>query len=596
MALGLLVLRAWSVQVLHGKQYTSVATSQAYRTVDLIGPRGAIVDSHGRKLAITQGRLVVTADIAALGTIDTKGWHATANGWLELKRFARLAHTPVHTLVTRIKRSVIQSPFAPATVLPHPSEALWSYLTERAKSYPGFTATAQPAREYPQGNFGSTFLGLLGQVDPNMLKEPRYAYAKAGEIVGTSGVEAYYDRILNGGFEHARVRVDSMGRVVGPLTFGKTPAPPTLQLTIDARLQRAADKAVRDGIQDAIASGHHPTGGSAVVMDPYTGAILALASTPTYNQLRATSDPKYYASLYTNPQRLLNIRAIAGVYPTGSTFKPIIAEAALATHLITPYTSLLCSGAFDLGGTVFHNVEAGVYESMTLHTALAQSCDTWFYRLGDRFWSRNPAARGQQIEQWARLFGLGTTPPADFTGAASGLMPGPAWFLKNRGYPWTEGQTVNLSIGQGALQVSPLQLAVAYSTILNGGTVVRPHVGKAILRGAVAQRLHFKPVRKLHLVDTWAIKQGLYEAAHDPAGTSAAVFSTFPVAVAGKTGTAEAPPGDDHSWYASFAPYKHPKIVVVTMIEHGGFGAQAAAPAAKEIYEAYFHIKPDTTG
>jgi penicillin-binding protein 2 len=312
--------------------------------------------------------------------------------------------------------------------------------------------------------------------------------------------------------------------------------------------------------------------------------------------VRATSDSKYYASLYTNPERLLNIRPIAGVYPTGSTFKPIIAEAALATHLITPYTSLLCSGSFTLGGTTFHNVEAGVYSSMTLHTALSESCDTWFYRLGDLFWSRDPARRGQQIEQWARLFGLGATPQADFTGAAPGVMPGPAWFLKNFKYPWTEGQTINLSIGQGALQVSPLQLAVAYSALVNGGKVVRPHVGKAILRGAIAQPLEFKPVRKLHLVDTWAIKQGLYEAAHDPAGTSAALFSDFPVAVAGKTGTAEAPPGDDHSWYASFAPYGHPKIVVVTMIEHGGFGAEAAAPAAREIYESYFHVKNPPAG
>jgi penicillin-binding protein 2 len=593
-ALGLLVLRAWSVQVLHGKQYTSVATSQAFRSIDLIGPRGAVVDDKGRKLAITTGRLVVTADIATLGTIDRTGWHATGPGWAELQQFARFSHTPVHTLVTRIKRSVIRSPFAPATVLSHPTEALWSYLAERTKDYPGFSATAQPARAYPQGNFGSTFLGLLGEVDPGMLKEPRYAHAKSGEIVGTSGVEASYDSILNGGFAHARVRVDSMGRVVGPVTFGKTPNLPTLQLTIDSRLQRAADKAVHDGIQDAIAAGHHPTGGSAVVIDPYTGAILALASSPTYNQVKATTDATYYSSLYTNPQNLLLNRAIGGVYPTGSTFKPIIAEAALASGLITPSTSLLCTGSFSLGGTVFHNVEAGVFESMTLPTAISQSCDTWFYRLGDLIWNHAPSDQGRLIQQWARKFGLGSSTGVDLTGINSGLVPGPGKaFLKANGFPWTEGQTINLSIGQGELLVSPLQLAVAYSAIVNGGTVVTPHVGKAILRGGFAKPLHYKPVRKLHLVDTWAIKQGLYEAAHQ--GTSAAIFGNFPISVSGKTGTAETGAGrDDHSWYASYAPSNHPKIVVITMIEHGGFGAEAAAPAAKEIYEAYFHLKPTT--
>jgi penicillin-binding protein 2 len=227
---------------------------------------------------------------------------------------------------------------------------------------------------------------------------------------------------------------------------------------------------------------------------------------------------------------------------------------------------------------------------MPLHTALSESCDTWFYRLGDRFWSRDPARKGTQIQQWARLFGLGATPDLDLTGASPGLMPSPSWFLKSQGYPWTEGQTVNLSIGQGAIQVSPLQLAVAYSALVNGGKVVRPHVGAAVVQGAVAKPLHYAPVRRLHLKDVWAIRQGLYEAAHS--GTSASIFANFPVSVSGKTGTAEAPPSDDHSWYASWAPSNHPKIVVVAMIEHGGFGAEAAAPAVRDIYEAYFHVKP----
>jgi penicillin-binding protein 2 len=582
------------VQILHGNQYTAVAASQAYRSVDLIGPRGAIVDAKGRKLATTSGRLVVTGDVAALGTIDRTGWHASAAGLKALRRFAHVSHTTTHALVTRIQRSVARSPFAPAVVLPRPTGALWNYLAERSTEYPGFTATALPARNYPQGNFGSTFLGLLGEVDDHMLGTPRYAKAKAGEIVGVSGVEAYYDRILNGGFDRRRVRVDSMGRVVGPLERGRVKDLPTLQLTIDARLQKAADKAVRDGIADAIQAGHHPTGGSAIVIDPYTGAILALASTPTYNQVAAAQNPTYNARLYTDPRHLLVNRAIAGVYPTGSTFKPIIAEAALATGLITPSTPLLCSGSFTLGGTVFRNVEAGVFESMSLPTALSQSCDTWFYRLGDLIWGHDPAAQGTLIQRWAHKFGLGTPSGIDLTGDNPGLVPGPGKaFVKANGFPWTEGQTINLSIGQGELLVSPLQLAVAYSALVNGGTIVRPHVAGAVVRGASVKPLRFRPVRKLHLVDTWAIRQGLYDAAHT--GTSAALFSTFPIPVAGKTGTAETGAGrDDHSWYASWAPAGHPKIVVVAMIEHGGFGAEAAAPAVKEIYESYFHVKPTT--
>ena len=388
------------------------------------------------------------------------------------------------------------------------------------------------------------------------------------------------------------MRVDSLGRIAGQLEVPRGKQLPTLKLTIDARLQRAAAAAVQDGIRLSRGIGHHPTGGSAVVMNPWTGAVYALASEPTYNQVAAANNSNYNARLYTDPRHLLTNRAIAGVYPTGSTFKPIIAEAALSAGIITPYTSLLCSGSFDLGGFVFRNVEAGVYESMTLHTALAQSCDTWFYRLGDRVYNAAPSRQGMLIQQWARKFGLGSTPPIDITGASPGLIPTPKWFFKSRGFPWTEGQTINLAIGQGALQVSPLQLAVAYSTIANGGTVVTPHVAAGVVHGRVTKLFHFKPQRKLKMTDVNAIRQGLYEAAH--VGTSAAIFSTYPVPVAGKTGTAEAPPGDDHSWYASWAPAGHPEVVVVCMIEHGGFGAEAAAPCARDIYDAFFHIKKTT--
>jgi penicillin-binding protein 2 len=160
----------------------------------------------------------------------------------------------------------------------------------------------------------------------------------------------------------------------------------------------------------------------------------------------------------------------------------------------------------------------------------------------------------------------------------------------NGGSPWTEGQTINLSIGQGRLQVSPLQLAVAYSALINGGKVVRPHVAQAVIKGRTRHMLHFKPVRTLKLSPyTSAIRQGLYEAANDPGGTSQPVFAGFPLKVAGKTGTAE--PDPVSSWYASWAPYNSPKLVVVVNIEHGGFGAEAAAPTAKKIYEAYFHLK-----
>jgi penicillin-binding protein 2 len=596
-AICLLVLRAWSIQVIHGPAYKTLATHQAFRSVDMTGSRGAIVDDKGHVLAATTGTVVVAVDPGTLGGFDTHGWKPSVAGIAVLQHFSRLSHVPVPTLLTRIERAVVRSPFAPAVVLPHPTAALQYYLDERPATYPGIKVWAIPARLYPRGGFGAEFLGLLGEVSKPELGTKRYAHAKSGEIVGQSGVEAAYDSLLNPGFVSARVRVDSLGRIAGPLVVPKGKALPTLKLTIDSRLQRAAVAAVEDGIKLSRGLGYSPTGGSAVVINPWTGGIYALASVPSYNQSLAANDSSYNAKLYTDPRNLLVDRAVAGVYPTGSTFKPIIAEAALSAGIITPSTPLLCSGAFDLGGYVFHNVEAGIFESMTLPTALAQSCDTWFYRLGDKVYNTDPSKQGVLIQQWARKFGLGTTPPVDITGAASGYLPTPGKaFEKLEGFPWTEGQTINLAIGQGALQVSPLQLAVAYSTIANGGTVVTPHVAGAVVRNGVTKKLVFKPQRTLKLTDVDAIRQGLYEAAHT--GTSAAVFSTYPVPVAGKTGTAEAPPGGDHSWYASWAPAGHPEVVVVCMVEHGGFGAEAAAPCARDIYNAFFHLKgsPATGG
>ncbi len=563
--------------------------------VDLPAPRGAIVDRHGRLLAGTSGRLVVTADRTALGTLDARGrWTPNTRGLRDLGLLARLAHVPRQTLVDRIEADVVRSPFAPAVVLPQPSRWLAFYLQERAAAFPALRVTALPVRSYPQGGLGAEFLGLLGEVSPQQLGRARYAHARAGEVVGQSGVEAWYDRVLNGGFRRARLRVDSRGAIVGPLRLGRSGQPlPTLRLTIDARLQRAAEQAIRDGIAFAHTAGHpDAAAGAAVVMDARTGALYALASYPGYNQLLAARDPHYleqllHASRAAPP--LLN-RATQGLYPTGSTFKPIVAEAALASGMITPSTSLACTGSLQVGNMVFHNVEPSINETMSLRQALSMSCDTWFYRLGVQFYYRQE--RGAlDMQRWAMRLGLGHTTGLDVPGEAAGVVPTPVWLRRTFSAPWAriwyEGTSVNLSIGQGYLAVTPLQLAVAYAALANGGRVVRPHVADAV----GFRKLSFAPRRHVRLRDVWAIRDGLYSAAHDPGGTSSSVFGSFAVPVAGKTGTAQAPFGSDHSWYASWAPAGHPRVVVVVLIEHGGFGVQAAAPAARELYSAFFHVR-----
>jgi penicillin-binding protein 2 len=292
---------------------------------------------------------------------------------------------------------------------------------------------------------------------------------------------------------------------------------------------------------------------------------------------------------------LLN-RATQGLYPAGSTFKPIVAEAALASGLITPSSTLACTSSFQVGNVVFHNVEAGINASLNLPQALAISCDTWFYRLGAELYWRQVNGH-LDIQRWARLLGLGHPTGLDIPGESAGIVPTPGWLRRTFRKPWQriwyEGYSVNLAIGQGYLAITPLQLAVAYAALANGGSIVKPHVGKAVLSegGRARVRFKFRPRRRLRLVDVGAIRDGLFAAAHSPGGTSAAVFGGFPVPVAGKTGTAQVPSGSDDSWYASWAPAYNPRVVVVVLIEHGGFGAEAAAPAAKEIYSAFFGLR-----
>ena len=277
------------------------------------------------------------------------------------------------------------------------------------------------------------------------------------------------------------------------------------------------------------------------------------------------------------------------MYPTGSTFKPIVAEAALSEGIITPSTQQLCTGSFTVGTTVFHNVEAGVYSSMSLPTALAQSCDTWFYRLGAQFYLRG----SQGMQHWAKLLGLGHPTGFDVPGETPGLIPTPAWLEQTYHEPWYEGQSVNLSIGQGYLQVTPLQLAVAYSAL-----VERRH------RRAPARRAGAPPRRVGADAEVQAGAEGEADRrVGDQAGAlrRGATRRTAPPPRSSRTSRSRSPArraprsraqaGATTRGTRRGRRANNPKVVVVVLIAHGGFGAEAAAPAAREIYQAFFRLK-----
>ena len=311
-------------------------------------------------------------------------------------------------------------------------------------------------------------------------------------------------------------------------------------------------------------------------------------------------------------------RAIAGAYPPGSTFKPVTALAAMQEHILSPYNSLACTGSYTVDGQKFKNWDTGANAMMTLPTALAQSCDTYFYQVGKAFYDL-PPDRGQPLQRWAKTFGFGQPTGIDVGPETSGLLPTIKWkqetFTKETDPDnwqidriWKSGDSIQLAIGQKDMLASPLQMARFYALLANGGKLVKPHLVSAIEQGGgsttgpaqgspiVLRR--YQPAAKELNLDPAAIdviRQGLYEATHSSMGTSSGVFGHFPVPIAGKTGTAEKVIDagtymrtEDTAWWCGFGPYDDPELVVCAVIENGGFGGEIAAPAALQVFEEYF--------
>jgi penicillin-binding protein 2 len=462
------------------------------------------------------------------------------------------------------------------------------YLRENQGQYPGVTIERVYVRNYPDGTLAAQILGYVREVTGPQLKEPRYQGLGPGDQVGQSGVENTYDSVLRGVNGMTKVQVDAQGQPTGGILKQTQPkAGDNLLLSIDKPIQQAGEAAI----------GSFSTPGAFVAMNVHTGEILGMGSSPTYDPSIFTKPvipPATYQQLSSQTTGApLTDRAMQGLYPTGSTFKPITAIAALESGVLTPTTTIVDGGTFTEGGITLHNAGGGAYGALQLPQALQVSSDVFFYNVGAML---DRSGNGAQ-DKWASELGIGHPTGIDLPGEVAGLLPSPQW--RNELYkkhqtdrPWSEGDAVNLAVGQGDLQTNPLQMAVAYAAIGNGGDVVRPHIGMEVedQQGRVVQEINPAPERHLDLNPQYraAILSGIHMAAQAPGGTSYPVFGNFPVPVAGKTGTAQRLGQNDQSWYCVLAPYPNPQIVVTATIEQGGFGVQAAAPVARQILEAYF--------
>ena len=604
-AFAVLFFRLWALQVLSGTQYLRAAENNQLRTLRYEAPRGPIVDRRHRVVVDNKAATAIRVWPADL---PDKGAYG------QLKRLARILRVPLADITSQIEKHR-GDPLAPVTVKEDATEAEVQFLLERRREFPGVRPENTYIRRYRYGALAPQLLGHVGEVTEEQLKAT--SGNRPGDRIGQGGVEAAYDEFLRGQTGVARMRVDSLGRPISAAQPAADPIPGhTLQLTIDTNLQRAAQEALAYGIRLAIDEENwYANAGAIVALDPRDGELLAMASEPSYDprvfvepsrrrELQRLLDPR---TAEDSDFPLLN-RVTSGEYPPGSTFKPVTALAAIQERILAPYEAIPCTGEVTMFKQTFRNWDPLVNEAMTLPTALAQSCDTYFYELGKRFYQL-PPDRGQPLQKWAAAFGFGQPTGMDVGSEEQGVVPTFKWkketFTEEIDRIWKPGDSVQLAIGQKDMLATPLQMARFYALLANGGKLVTPHAVSAVLQGTtrggptgpLTLRRFDHPPKELAL-DPEAlrvIRDGLYDATHAPDGTSSSVFGHFPEAIAGKTGTSEREiqvDGSfrliDTSWWCGFGPFNSPEIVVCAVIENGGFGGEAAAPAALKVFEAYF--------
>ncbi|MDX6608742.1 MAG: penicillin-binding protein 2 [Solirubrobacterales bacterium] len=575
-----LFLRLWLLQVLDGEKYLAEAKNNRTRSFRTSAPRGEILDRNGKVLVANRTSLALQVNPRKLPADP-------AERRAEISRLAGLTHSTLRRVRRTMHEELKLAPAAPVTLRRDVGHYLVYYLQENQDRFPGVEVQRVFVRAYPDGTLAAHILGNVGEISPAELKEPRFRGLQPGDEIGQDGVEDTYDRFLRGRPGLTRIQVDALGEPTpnGRLV-SKPPAPgDNLRLSIDTEVQAAGEA--------ALAARGLP--GGFITMDVHSGEILGLGSFPTFEPALFTR-PLTQAQVeetYNNPSAPLTDRAIAGYYPTGSTFKLITAMAALESGILTPSRSIFDGGAFTVGGESFKNAGGASYGSLTLVPALEVSDDVFFYTLGYEMWNTG------QLQHWAHALGIGRPTGIDLPGAVEGLLPTKKWRDElaaeglAEGRPWSSGDNIQLATGQGDLQTNPLQMAIAYAAVANGGTVVTPHVGREVTDAAGRVLKEFAPPPRRHVkmnpANRDVILEGLHDAAQGASGTSYAVFGGFPIPVAGKTGTAQRDGHADQSWYIVMAPYPNPKIVTAVTIEEGGFGAESAAPVALDILEAYFH-------
>jgi penicillin-binding protein 2 len=597
-AFAVIFFRLWYLEVLSGEAYRAAADSNRVREIRIQAGRGEILDRKGRLLV--RNRTALSLQVRP----DQLPKRPRARNRV-IGDLSEVAKKPVPRIKREIREQSKLMPASPVTLERDVDRELVYYLRERQDQFPGISVEEVYVRDYPRGSFGAHLFGYVSEISEEQLSEPQYEGLEMGDRIGATGLEAQYDNSLRGRNGAIRVQVDAFGRPRGrQLSEVRPKVGNNLVTTLDAKIQEAGEAAISQFGKPA----------AFVVMNVNDGSVLGMGSYPSFDPGIYTPpvSAKKIESLTNAEMDPLVNKATQSAYPTGSTFKLITSTAAVEEGLITPPEAISDGGVLNYGGRDWINAGRQAHGSVDLTASLRVSSDIYYYLLGIEANQVYEDTGELVLQDWARDLGFGGTTGVDLPGEGAGFVPTPEWrnelyeqatdpdspggreaiYPEETDRPWSVGDMMNLTVGQGDLQATPLQLAVAYATMANGGNVVRPHLAQEVESptGTALQEITPAPRRELDISEETrsAVMEGLRQAAMEAGGTSVGIFGNWPIEIAGKTGTAETTSGEDQSWYAAIAPFDNPEIAVAVTIEGGGFGAESAAPAAAEILKAYF--------
>lgn len=552
----------WYLQVLEGGRMHELSEKNRIRIRPVAAPRGILFDRNG--LALVDNRPAFTLSLIP---------HELEDRDSVVARLSVLLKIPPGDLLDALDR-VPPDSIRPVRVRRNLSLEEVTKVEERKLELPGVIVEVEPERTYPTSTFAAHLLGYVREVSDEQMKQGRY---RRGDMIGQSGLERLLDEYLRGRDGGERIEVDALGRPVQVMRREEPDPGAQVFTTVDRRIQEAVERTMAG------------RAGAVVVMDPRNGDVLAMTSSPAFplDRLTGNLDREEWVRLVRDPMTPLMNRALQGQYPPASIFKIIVAAAGLQEGSLTPMDRIYCNGEFHLGNWTFKDWKPGGHGHVDLHSAIAQSCDIFFYQAGLK-------VGGDTMARYAQAFGLGAPTGIDLGGERFGLVPLSGGRTRSR-RPWQAGDTVNMSIGQGQLLVTPLQIARMISAVANGGVLWKPRLVQRVERadGTLAYESSSKMTERVELSPVvWTfLRHAMADVVKDGTGALARVPG---VDIAGKTGTAQtmaksdASKGQDHAWFASFAPADDPQVVVVVLVERGGKGGQVAAPIARQIYEAIF--------